>query len=115
MPHIQAGGLKAFAVTSAVRSSALPDTPTVAEAGALAGFEASSWFGLLAPAGTPPEVVNRLQQETAKALNLPNVKERLVAQGAIPSGNTPQEFGKLIEAEIAKWAPVVKASGAKVD
>lgn len=115
MPHIQTGGLKAFAVTSAVRSSALPDTPTVAEAGSLAGFEASSWFGLLAPAGTPPEVVNRLQQETAKALNLPNVKERLVAQGAIPSGNTPQEFGKLIEAEIAKWAPVVKASGAKVD
>ena len=115
MPHIQSGGLKAFAVTSAVRSSALPDTPTVAEAGALAGFEASSWFGLLAPAGTPPEVVNRLQQETAKALNLPAVKERLVAQGAIPSGNTPQDFSKLIEAEIAKWAPVVKASGAKVD
>jgi len=115
MPHIQAGGLKAFAVTSAVRSSALPDTPTVAEAGPLAGFEASSWFGLLAPAGTPPEVVSRLQQETAKALGLPAVKERLVAQGAIPSGNTPQEFGKLIEAEIAKWAPVVKASGAKVD
>eukprot|EP01036_Dinobryon_divergens_P038150 gene38150-biopygen30266 len=115
MPHIQSGGLKAFAVTSAVRSSALPDTPTVAEAGALSGFEASSWFGLLAPAGTPPEVVNRLQQETAKALGLPTVKERLVAQGAIPSGNTPQEFAKLIEAEIAKWAPVVKASGAKVD
>mgnify|MGYP006178283717 CR=1 FL=1 len=115
MPHIQSGGLKAFAVTSAVRSSALPDTPTVAEAGALAGFEASSWFGLLAPAGTPPEVVNRLQQETAKALGLPAVKERLVGQGAIPSGNTPQEFSKLIEAEIAKWAPVVKASGAKVD
>lgn len=115
MPHIQSGGLKAFAVTSAVRSSALPDVPTVAEAGALAGFEASSWFGLLAPAGTPPEVVSRLQQETAKALSLPTVKERLVAQGAIPSGNTPQEFAKLIEAEIAKWAPVVKASGAKVD
>lgn len=115
IPHIQSGGLKAFAVTSAVRSSALPDTPTVAEAGALAGFEASSWFGLLAPAGTPPEVVSRLQQETAKALNLPAVKERLVAQGAIPSGNTPLEFAKLIEAEIAKWAPVVKASGAKVD
>ncbi|MCY1537584.1 hypothetical protein D9M68_730840 [compost metagenome] len=115
MPHIQSGGLKAFAVTSAVRSSALPDTPTVAEAGALPGFEASSWFGLLAPAGTPPEVVNRLQQETAKALGLPAVKERLVAQGAIPSGNTPAEFGKLIEAEIAKWAPVVKASGARVD
>ena len=115
MPHIQAGNLKAFAVTSAVRSSALPDVPTVAEAGNLPGFEASSWFGLLAPTGTPPEVVNRLQQETAKALNLPAVKERLVAQGAIPSGNTPTEFARLIDAETTKWAAVVKASGARVD
>jgi len=73
-------------------------------------------FGLLAPAGTPPEVVNRLQQETAKALGLPAVKERLVGQGADSrAATTPQEFSKLIEAEIAKWAPVVKASGAKVD
>lgn len=115
MPHIQSGGLKAFAVTSAVRSSVLPDVPTMAEAGKLPGFEASSWFGLLAPTGTPPEVVNRLQQETAKALNLPAVKERLVAQGAIPSGNTPQEFTRLIDAEITKWAAVVKVSGARVD
>ncbi len=115
MPHIQAGNLKAFAVTSAVRSSALPDVPTVAEAGNLPGFEASSWFGLLAPTGTPAEVVNRLQQETAKALNLPAVKERLVAQGAIPSGNTPAEFARLIDAETTKWAAVVKASGARVD
>lgn len=115
MPHIKAGNLKAFAVTSAVRSEALPDVPTVAEAGKLPGFEASSWFGLLAPAGTPAEVVNRLQQETAKALNLPAVKERLLAQGAIPSGNTPAEFAALIDAEIKKWEAVVKASGAKVD
>jgi tripartite-type tricarboxylate transporter receptor subunit TctC len=115
MPHIKAGNLKAFAVTSAVRSEALPDVPTVAEAGKLPGFEASSWFGLLAPAGTPAEVVSRLQQETAKALNLPAVKERLLAQGAIPSGNTPAEFAALIDAEIKKWEAVVKASGAKVD
>jgi tripartite-type tricarboxylate transporter receptor subunit TctC len=115
MPHIKAGNLKAFAVTSAVRSEALPDVPTVAEAGKLPGFEASSWFGLLAPAGTPADVVNRLQQETAKALNLPAVKERLLAQGAIPSGNTPAEFAALIDAEIKKWEAVVKASGAKVD
>ncbi len=115
MPHIQAGNLKAFAVTSAVRSSALPDVPTVAEAGNLPGFEASSWFGLLAPTGTPPEVVNRLHQETAKALNLPAVKERLLAQGAIPGGNTPAEFARLIDAETTKWAGVVKASGARVD
>ena len=115
MPHIKQGSLKAFAVTSAVRSASLPELPTIAEAGALPGFEASSWFGLLAPAGTPPEVVNRLQQETAKALNLPATKERLLSLGAIPSGNTPAEFTQLIAAEIAKWAPVVQASGAKVN
>ena len=115
MALIKAGKLKAFAVTSAQRSAALPDVPTVAEAGQLKGFEATSWFGLLAPAGTPPDVVSRLQQETAKALSLPAVKEKLLAQGAIPSGNTPQEFAALIDAEIKKWALVVKASGAKVD
>jgi len=115
MPHIKQGSLKAFGVTSAVRSASLPDLPTIAEAGALPDFEASSWFGLLAPAGTPPAVVNRLQQETAKALNLPATKERLLSLGAIPSGNTPEEFTQLIAAEIAKWALVVKASGARVD
>ena len=117
MPHIKSGKLKALAVTSATRSAALPDLPTVAEAGgpALKGYEASSWFGLLAPAGTPMDIVNRLQQETAKALSSPGLKERLAAQGAIPSGNTPAEFAKLIADETAKWAKVVKASGAKVD
>jgi tripartite-type tricarboxylate transporter receptor subunit TctC len=115
MPHIKSGKLKPLAVTSAQRSAALPDVPTVEQAAGLKGFEASSWFGLLAPAGTPPEIVNRIQQETAKALATPAMKERLAAQGAIPSGNTPAEFAKLIDAEIRKWAPVVKVSGAKVD
>jgi len=115
MPHIQAGSLKAFAVTSDVRSQALPDIPTVAEAANLPGFEASSWFGMLAPAGTPPEIVSRLQTEIAKALKLPEINTRLQSLGAIPSGNTPQEFARLIDSEIAKWAPVVKAAGAKVD
>lgn len=115
MPHIKSGALKAFAVTSAVRSAALPDAPTVAEAGNLPGFEASSWFGLLAPAGTPADVVARLQQETAKALALPEVKERLLALGAIPGGQSPTEFARQIDSEITKWATVVKASGAKVD
>ncbi|MBS0441090.1 MAG: tripartite tricarboxylate transporter substrate binding protein [Proteobacteria bacterium] len=115
MPHIKAGKLKALAVTSAERSSALPDLPTVAEAGPLKGFEASSWFGLLAPAGTSSEVVNRLQQETAKALATPALKERLQAQGAIPSGMSPADFAKFIAAETKKWAAVVKASGATVD
>ena len=117
MPHIRSGKLKALAVTSAQRSAALPDVPTVEEVGgpALKGFEASSWFGLLAPTGTPADVINRLQQETAKALASPALKERLQAQGAVPSGNTPAEFARLIEAESKKWAQVVKASGAKVD
>ncbi len=115
LPHVKGGKLKAFAVTSAQRSGAMPELPTIEEAGQLKGFEASSWFGLLAPAGTPADVVSRLQQETSKALNSPAIKEKLLAQGAIPSGNTPAEFTGLIDAEIRKWAPVVKASGAKVD
>ena len=115
LPHVRGGKLKAFAVTSAQRSGATPELPTIEEAGQLKGFEASSWFGLLAPAGTPPEVVSRIQQETSKALNSPAIKEKLLAQGAIPSGNTPAEFTRFIDAEIRKWAPVVKASGAKVD
>ena len=107
----------ALAVTSAQRSTALPDTPTVEQAGgpALKGYEASSWFGLLAPAGTPAEIVSRVQQEVAKSLATPAMKERLLAQGAIPGGNTPADFVKHIDAEHAKWARVVKASGAKVD
>lgn len=115
LPQIKGGKLKAFAVTSNQRSAAMPELPTIEEAGSLPGFEASSWFGLLAPAGTPAAIVQRVQQETAKALGSPAIKEKLLAQGAIPSGNTPQEFAKLIEAELSKWAAVVKASGAKVD
>jgi tripartite-type tricarboxylate transporter receptor subunit TctC len=117
MPHIRSGRLKAIAVTSASRSGALPELPTVEQAGGptLKGYEASSWFGLLAPAGTPADIVARVQQETAKALGTAVMKERLLAQGAIPSGNTPAEFARLIEAETKKWAGVVKASGAKVD
>ncbi len=117
MQQIKGGKLKALAVTSAQRSPALPDVPTVEQAGgpALKGFEASSWFGLLAPAGTPMEIVNHIQQEVAKAIKSPAVNEKLLAQGAIPSGNTPQEFARLIDSELKKWGPVVKASGAKVD
>ena len=115
LPQIRSGKLTGFAVTSAQRSGAIPELPTIEEAGQLKGFDASSWFGLLAPAGTPPDVVSRVQQEVAKALASPAVKEKLLAQGAIPSGNTPQEFAKFIDSEIKKWAPVVKVSGAKVD
>jgi tripartite-type tricarboxylate transporter receptor subunit TctC len=115
LPHIKAGKLKAFAVTSRERSAALPDVPTVEEAAGLKGFDATSWFGLLAPAGTPPDIVNRIQQEVAKSLNTPAIKEKMLAQGAIPSGNTPAEFARHIDAEHKKWAQVVKVSGAKVD
>ena len=115
MALIKSGELKAFAVTSAQRSGAMPEVPTIEEAGPLKGFDASSWFGLLAPAGTPPDIVKAIQRETAKALNSPAIKEKLLAQGAIPSGNTPEEFTALIDAEIKKWAPVVKNSGARVD
>ena len=117
LPQIRAGKLKALAVTSASRSAAVPDLPTIAEAGgpALKNYEATSWFGLLAPAGTPPEIVNRIQQETAKALATPALKERLLSQGATPGGMSPAEFTRFIEAETKKWAQVVKVSGAKVD
>jgi len=115
MQHIRSGKLKAFAVTSGQRSSALPDIPTVEEAGRLKGFEASSWFGLLAPAGTSADIVNRIQREVARALSDPGIKEKMQAQGAIPSGMTPQEFVRLIDSEHSKWAQVVKASGAKAD
>ena len=115
LPQIKAGKLKAFAVTSAQRSAALPDTPTLEEAGKLKGFDASSWFGLLAPAGTPPEIVSRIQQELARSLGTAVIKEKMLGQGAIPSGNTPAQFSDFINAEHKKWAQVVKVSGAKVD
>ena len=117
LPHIKSGKLKALAVTSAQRSGALPEVPTVAEAGGplLKHYEASSWFGLLAPAGTPADVVSRIQQETAKAMATPVIKERLLSQGAIPGGMSPADFTHFIAAETKKWAQVVKASGAKID
>ena len=115
LPHIKSGKLKALAVTSPQRSAALPELPTIAEAGPVNGFDASSWFGLFAPAGTPVEIVNRINQETAKSFQSPSFKERLLAQGAIPGGQPPAEFAKFIAAETKKWAQVVKVSGAKVD
>ncbi|MFX1681769.1 tripartite tricarboxylate transporter substrate binding protein [Mitsuaria sp. CC2] len=117
MPHIKSGKLKAIAVTSAKRSETLPDLPTIAESGVpeLKAFEASSWFGLLAPIAQPADQVARVQREVAKALATPVIKERLAAQGAVPGGGTSAEFAALIARETAKWAKVVKVSGAKVD
>jgi tripartite-type tricarboxylate transporter receptor subunit TctC len=114
LPFIKAGRLRALAVTSATRAPALPDTPTMVEAG-VPGFEASSWFGIVAPAGTPREIVNKVNAEIDRWLSSPEAKEKLAAQGAIAAGGTPEDFAKHIAAETAKWARVVKESGAKVD
>ena len=117
LPHIKSGRLMALAVTSARRSQALPQVPTVEEVGgaALKGYEVSAWSGLLAPAGTPPDVVNRLQREVAKAVASPALRDRLLAEGEIPSGMTSADFAQHIAAELRKWAGVVRLSGAKVD
>ena len=112
MPFVRQGKLKALAVTTAKRSASLPDIPTVAEAG-LPGYTFDSWFGILAPAGTPKEIVNALNAEIGKALASPDVREKLAVQGAEPRTSTPQEFSTYIQAEIAKLAPVVKQSGVK--
>jgi tripartite-type tricarboxylate transporter receptor subunit TctC len=114
LAFIKAGKLRALAVTSATRASALPDVPTMQEAG-VPGFEAASWFGVLAPAGTPREVIARINGEVAKWLASPEAREKLASQGAIAAGGTPDDFARHIGAETAKWAKVVKASGAKVD
>jgi tripartite-type tricarboxylate transporter receptor subunit TctC len=111
---IKGGKLKALAVTSSARAAALPDVPTMAESG-LPGFEASSWFGLLAPAGTPQPAIAKLNAEVARWLASPEAKEKLLAQGAIAAGGTPEDFARHIAAETAKWQKVVKESGAKVD
>lgn len=116
LQFIKAGKLTALGVTSSKPSPALPGVAPISSVGGdLAGFEASSWFGILAPAGTPKEIVNKLQQEIAKSLSAPSVKEKLVSQGADPVGDTPEQFAAHIQSETKKWAAIVKASGAKVD
>jgi tripartite-type tricarboxylate transporter receptor subunit TctC len=114
LPHVKTGKLRALAVTAAKRSPATPDLPTIAESG-VPGFEATSWFGLLAPAGTPKEIVTKLNKEVVRILKTPDVKERLLAQGAEPVGNSPEQFAGHIKAEIVKWRKVVEVSGAQVD
>jgi tripartite-type tricarboxylate transporter receptor subunit TctC len=114
MPQVKAGKLKALAVTTAQRSKLAPELPTMAEAG-LAGFDISTWFGLFAPAGTPSAVIAKWNAEVTKILNTPEMRERLVAQGAEPAPTTPEEFAAFIGREIPKYARIVKASGAKVD
>jgi len=114
LQFIKAGKLRALAVTSTERSSALPELPTLAESG-LPGFEASSWFGVLAPAGTPNDIVTKVNGAIAAWLASPDAREKLAAQGAIAAGGPSDAFVKHIGNESAKWAKVVKASGAHVD
>jgi tripartite-type tricarboxylate transporter receptor subunit TctC len=116
--NIRAGKLKPLAVTSATRAAALPDLPTLAEAGSaagLSGFDINTWFGVLAPAKTPAPVIARLNAEIVKALHAPDIKEKMIRLGAEPSPTTPQQFEALIQKDLKKYAAVVKTSGAKVD
>jgi tripartite-type tricarboxylate transporter receptor subunit TctC len=115
LPHIRSGRLKALAVTSRTRSPALPNVPTIEEAAGLKGFDATSWFGLFAAAGTPRPIIDRIQGDVARALAQAEVRERFVSQGAEPGGNSPEQFAAYIRAETDKWARVVKYSNAKVD
>jgi tripartite-type tricarboxylate transporter receptor subunit TctC len=112
MPHIKAGRLRPLAVTGARRSPAVPEVPTIAESG-FPKFEATAWYGVLAPAGTSSAIVTRLHDEIIRALKMPDVKERLEYGGFEIIGGTPAAFGTYIKTEIKKWAPMVKASGAK--
>ena len=114
MAQVKAGKLKALAVTTAKRSPLVPDLPTMAEAG-LPGFDISTWYGFFAPAGTPPAIVAKWNADVTKILNSPDVRAKIVADGAEPSPNTPEQFAQMIAAELAKYAKIVKASGAKVD
>ena len=114
LPQVKAGRLRALAVTTAKRSAQLPDLPTIAEA-ALPGYEAAGWFGFAAPARTPREVVTRLNREIVRIIALPDVKERLISQGAEPVGDTPEEFAQFIKAEAAKWGKVIKSLNLKIE
>ena len=114
MPHVQTARLRALAVTTAKRSRGAPEVPTIAESG-LPGYDLSSWNGFLAPAGTPREIITRLRDETVRALQIADVSKRLVAIGADPMGNTPEEFAAMIRADLVRMAKLVKESGARAD
>jgi len=113
-PMVKAGRVRALGTTGRKRSTVLPDVPTIAEAG-VPGYEATIWLGIMAPAGTPKAVVDRLNAEVTKIVNQPDVKKAWNAQGAEPLTMTPAEFEKYLNADIAKWAKIVKISGARTD
>ena len=114
MPHVKAGKLRAIAVTGTARSPLLPTLPTGIEAG-LPGFDVNSWYGVFGPTGLPRDIITKLNTETSRGINAPDLRERLGALGAEPSAKSPEAFTLYVRDEIAKWAKVVKASGAKLD
>jgi len=114
LPHIRSGAIKALAVTSGARSSALPEVPSTAELGYPA-INSDNWYGLVAPAGTPPEILDRLRRATVSVLTSAELKKQFDSQNAAPSPTTPQEFAAFVQAEQAKWGPVVRATGAKLE
>jgi tripartite-type tricarboxylate transporter receptor subunit TctC len=111
---VKAGRLRALATTGATRSPGAPELPTVAESG-VPGYEVSAWYGVLAPAGTPRPIVNRVSHDLARMLRIPEVRDALLAQGTDPVGSSPEEFGRHLRNEIEKWAKVVQASGLHAD
>jgi tripartite-type tricarboxylate transporter receptor subunit TctC len=113
-PHVKTGRLRALAVTGARRSPALPELPTMMEAG-VRGYESSTWYGLLAPKATSRAIVTKLNREVVSIINLPEVKANLLAEGAEPVGNTPEQFGEFIKAEIAKWGKVIRTAGLRAE
>ena len=114
MAQVKAGKLKALAVTTAERSTLVPELPTMAEAG-LPGFDISTWYGLFAPAGTPAAIIAKWNADVTRILNTPDVRAKLMADGAEPAPDTPEQFAQMIARELAKYARIIKASGAKVD
>ncbi len=114
LPHVKAGTLRGLAITSDRRNDYAPELPTHGEAG-LPGYEVTAWFGIMTPTGTPQAVIAKVHADTVKIVNMADVKERFLSQAAAPVGNTPEEFGAFIRAEIDKWSKVIKKSGAKVD
>ena len=114
VPHVKGGKVRALGVTTAARSPAMPNVPTIAEGG-VPGYDMSAWFGLVGPPGMPPEMAARIQAEFARALLLPDVKERLSSQGLDLTPGTPEQFALFLKSELVKWAKVIKESGARLD
>jgi len=115
LPLVKAGHLRALAVSGKTRAEALPDIPTVAETAGLAGYDASSWYGLFAPARTPPEILARLSSTMRQILRLPDTKERLASQGAEAAGSTPEEFSSFLKAGAERWSKLIPKLGLRLD